>query len=268
MLYYYLFFGLFGLIINKINIPFDNGANIVGSKTTPKILEPYLNFLNISKTHNIDTNNFLSNILEDGYNAVFSTMKEGKFPLTIGGDHTVAISSIFAVNDFCNLCNKRLGIIWCDAHADFNTMETSLTKNIHGMPIAVLCGHTLPELKVGNILLPNQFAYYGVRDIDSLEFMRIQKYNMRILEGDRDIDKWLSNFDYIHISFDIDCLDPSITKCVNTPVDNGITNNEINNLFNKVKNSKKLCSMDIVEYNSDKDDNHNIIIDIIKNLFI
>ena len=56
-------------------------------------------------------------------------MREGRFPLTIGGDHTVAISSIFAINEFCNLRNKTLGVLWVDAHADFNTLETSPSKN-------------------------------------------------------------------------------------------------------------------------------------------
>jgi arginase len=264
MWYNYLFLGL---VVNTINIPFDNGANILGSKNTPKILEPHLNFLNIDKKININTNNFISNVLDDGYNAVFSTMKDGKFPLTIGGDHTVAISSIFAVNEFCNLCNKSLGILWCDAHADFNTMVTSPTKNIHGMPLAVLCGHTLPGLQISDLLSPNQFAYYGVRDIDSLEFMRMQEHNMCVLETERDIDEWLNNYDYIHISFDIDCLDPSVTDCVNTPVNNGKTSDEMKELFKKVKKSNKLCGLDVVEYNSGNDDDHSIIIDIIKTLF-
>lgn len=255
------------LVINTINIPFDNGANILGSKNSPKILEPYLKFLNIDEKININTNNFVSNVLEDGYQAVFKTMKDGRFPLTIGGDHTVAISSVFAVNEFCNLCNKSLGILWCDAHADFNTMVTSPTKNIHGMPVAVLCGHTLPTLKMSDLLMPEQFAYYGVRDVDSLEFIRMQEYDMKIIYDNKDIDEWLEQFDYIHVSFDIDCLDPSVTKCVNTPVNNGATSEEMKNLFTKVKKSDKLCSMDIVEYNSGNNNDHTEIIEIIKSIF-
>jgi len=258
---------LFGLVVNTINIPFDNGANKLGSKNTPKILESYFNFLNIDKKININTNNFIFNVLQDGYNEVFHTMREGRFPLTIGGDHTVAISSIFAINEFCNLCNKTLGILWVDAHADFNTMETSPSKNLHGMPISVLCGHTLPALKLSDILDPNQFAYYGVRDIDSLEFFRVQEYNMCILENANDITDWIDNFDYIHVSFDIDSLDPSITNCVNTPVQNGKTDEEIKNVFKLIKKSDKLCGLDVVEYNAANDSNHTIIVDIIKSLF-
>ena len=149
----------------------------------------------------------------------------------------------------------------------FNTMMTSPTKNIHGMPIAVLCGHTLPALQMSDFLSPNQFAYYGVRDIDSLEFIRMQEYNMCVLETKIDIDEWLENYDYVHISFDIDCLDPSVTNCVNTPVNNGKTSDEMKDLFKNIKKSKKLCAVDLVEYNSGNNDNHTVIIDILKTLF-
>ena len=144
-----------------------------------------------------------------------------------------------------------------------------MTKNIHGMPISVLCGHTLRTLQISEILLlPDQFAYYGVRDIDSLEFLRMQEYNMEILENNNEIDRWIKKFDCIHISFDIDCLDPSVTNCVNTPVKNGKTTNELKKLFNKIKETNKLCGLDIVEYNPNNDSDHSIIIEIIKYLFL
>ena len=255
------------LVINTINIPFDNGANKIGSRNSPKVLTKYLDFLNISKTYDIETNNFITNILSDGYNAVFKTLSDGKVPVVLGGDHTVAISSVFASNDYCNLCNKKLGVVWCDAHADFNTIETSITKNIHGMPIAVLCGHTLESLVMGKILDTDQFGYYGVRDVDSLELLRMQEYDMKIFDNVDDIDNWIKQFDYIHVSFDIDCLDPSVTNCVNTPVPNGITKEQLKEVFRKIKKSRKLCALDIVEYNSDKGDDHSIVVDIVKELF-
>ena len=67
-----------------------------------------------------------------------------------------------------------LGVIWCDAHADFNTVETSPSGNLHGMPVSVLCGHTLPSLKFGKSIDTGRFAYYGLRDLDSKEFLRFQ----------------------------------------------------------------------------------------------
>ena len=89
----------------------------------------------------------------------------------------------------------------------------------------------LPSLKMSDLLLPNQFAYFGVRDIDSLEFIRMQEYNMNIIDSEKEINNWLNEFDYIHVSFDIDCLDPSITDCVNTPVNNGKSSNHRNESF-------------------------------------
>lgn len=264
---FWLYLNVITLLINTISIPYDNGANILGSKNAPKALIPYLNFLNIDKKLDINCNNHLTNVLGDGFLGVWSTLNENKFPLVIGGDHTVAIPSVYAVNEYCNMNSYKLGVLWCDAHADFNTMETSPSKNLHGMPVAILSGHTLPALSFGNPLSTSQFGYYGVRDIDSLEFMRFQEYNMKILDNDYDIDDWLTRFDKIHVSFDIDCLDPTVTSCVNTPVKNGKSIEEMQKLFNKVKESNKLISLDIVEYNSDKGENHTIIMDIVKELF-
>ena len=257
---------LYGIIYNVINIPFDNGANILGSKCSPKILEPYLNFLNIDKKFNINTDNFISNIINDGYNSVLKTLHENKIPITIGGDHTVSISSVSASNHYCNIINRTMGVLWCDAHADFNTIHTSPTKNIHGMPVSILCGHTLENLQMSDSLLPSQFLYYGIRDIDSMEFIRFQDYNMAILENNDDLYEWMNSYDYIHVSFDIDCLDPSVTKCVNTPVKNGKTVNELKDIFRKIKLSNKLCALDIVEYNPINNESPKFIVDIVQEL--
>lgn len=258
-----------GLVVNLINIPFDKGANKIGSCNSPKIFRPYLDFLEINKNINIDTNTFITNILEDGYNNILYTLKENIFPIIIGGDHTIAISSIYAANDYSIYQNKSLGVLWCDAHADFNTIYTSPSKNLHGMPVAVLCGHTLSNLKYGSDLRPNQFAYFGLRDIDCLELNRIQEYNMKVLEDEKELDQWIKNYECIHVSFDIDCLDPKVSKSVNTLVDNGKTSLQMKKVFNRIKISKKLISLDIVEYNNQNNDNKDIkkIISIIKKLF-
>ncbi len=258
----------FGLLINTINIPFDNGANRFGSKNSPQFLESYIdNTIKINKKIDINTNNYITLILSNAYKSIYKTFKNNTFPISIGGDHTISIASIAAANDYYSSLNKRVGILWCDAHADFNTVLTSTTKNIHGMPISVLCGHTLTNLKMGNTLYPFQFAYYGLRDIDSLEFDRIQKYNMCILENDFELSMWLNEFDYIYISFDIDCLDPSITKNVNTPVKNGKNIEQIIESFNIIKKSNKLCGLDIVEYNQIDNNKPTFITKILQSLF-
>ena len=89
---------------------------------------------------------------------------------------------------------------------------------------------------------------------------------MTILESQKEIDKWIEKQEAIHVSFDIDCLDPTVTNCVNTPVKNGKTAQEIKNIFKKIKESNKLISADLVEYNANKDSNHTVITDIMKSL--
>lgn len=257
------------LLIDTISMPFDKGANKFGSKNAPAAIIPHLDFLQIDEYKFIDTeDSHYTTIFENGYNSIVDTLSQNKFPLLIGGDHTIAISSIFASNEKCKSNNETLGILWCDAHADFNTVVTSQSKNLHGMPIAILCGHTLESLSNAPPLDCEQFAYYGLRDMDTLEFFRVQEHNMLVLEDEGEIDNWINMFDKIHISFDIDCLDPSVTKCVNTPVPNGKTVNEVKNVFNKVKASKKLMSLDIVEYNPEKEVNKkpDVIIDLIKEI--
>ena len=254
-------------MINRINIPFENGANIIGSKNTPNLLKDEFNFLCINKNIDINPNNFITNVLFEGYRQILLSFWDEKFPLTIGGDHTISVASIFAANEYCRWSHKKLGILWCDAHADFNTIETSITKNLHGMPISILCGHTLESLKLNEYLYPRQFAYFGLRDIDSLEFIRLQEHDMIILESESEIDKWIEEQDCIHVSFDIDCLDPSVTTCVNTPVPNGKSAEDMKSVFTKIKNSNKLISADLVEYNALNSTNHTIISDIMKSLF-
>ena len=255
------------LLVNTIKIPFDNGANIKGSEKAPDEIIKKLDFLNIDNEYDINVKQHMVSVFSDAFLKSWHTLNSDKFALTIGGDHTISVSSVSAANEFAKSNSEILGVLWCDAHADFNTIHTSESKNLHGMPVAVLCGHTLPILANGPPLDTSQFGYFGLRDIDSLEFYRFQEYNMRIIDTDREIDDWINMFDKIHVSFDIDCLDPSVTKSVNTPVNNGKNIEEMKNLFTKVKKSGKLMSMDIVEYNPDKGKDIDVVVDIVKTLF-
>tara|TARA_X000000368_G_scaffold418633_1_gene419114 strand:- start:2860 stop:3687 length:828 start_codon:yes stop_codon:yes gene_type:complete len=237
--------------VNVLNIPYDHGANILGSSKAYDILSPELNKLKIEKIYNIKTKNrHIRDILSDGFFSSREILNKNNKPLLIGGDHTIAISNIAAANEFCKINNERLGVIWFDAHADFNTIETSPSKNIHGTPISILCGHTLPALNMCfDAMDPFQFNYYGLRDYDTLEFFRIQENNMKILEDDIDLHNVLCIYDKIHISFDLDCLDPLIFDKVNTKVNNGLQIQNVLNSLKLIKESNKLLSMDIVEYN-------------------
>ncbi len=255
-----------GFLINTINIPFDNGANILGSKNAPAKLSNSLNFLEINKKVDINCQQILSAVLFEGYREVKKSLEDNKFPIIVGGDHTIAACSVAASNEFSLKNNETLGVLWCDAHADFNTILTSSSKNLHGMPVAILCGHTLQAISNGPFLTPSQFGFYGTRDIDCLELLRFQQYNMNILE-EQDIDDWLLLFDKVHVSFDLDCIDPCIFNSVNTPVENGKSKIQMKHVFKKIKNSKKLQSLDIVEYNPDKGDEKDIVEELIKELF-
>ena len=261
-------FFLLGFSINTVSIPYDNGANIQGSRFAPAVILKDLNKLPISSNLEINTNKIIKNFYKDAFFEVWNILKKKNIPLIIGGDHSVVIPGIFAVNEYINRFEKKkLGVIWIDAHADFNTMNSSPSKNIHGMPVSVLCHHTLPVLQMSQSLSPCQFAFFGVRDIDCLELERFQQHDMKILDTNEEVDEWINYFDKIHVSFDIDCLDPSEFNGVNTPVKNGKTIIELKNLFKKIKISKKLSSLDIVEYNPSINPNISIITDIVTELF-
>ncbi len=160
--------------------------------------------------------------------------------------------------------NEELGVLWFDAHADFNTMNTYPSCNIYGVPVSVLCGHTLNSLSYENFLKPSQFAYYGIRDIDALEFQRLQHYNMITLDNEYKLVEFINNFDKIHLTFDMDCIGIELVKCVNTPVKNGPSFENIKNMLSLIKKSKKLMSMDLVEYNPEKGNDLKLVDTIIE----
>jgi len=256
--------------INIFSFPFDSGSNFKGSALAPDSIVPKLNFLNIKNKYKvgiINTRNQVRKNLYNGYLLLSNLLNINEIALNIGGDHTIAIPTIFASNDFCIKNNETLGVLWCDAHADFNTMYTSETKNLHGMPVAVLCGHTLNFLQYSkNILNPSQFAYYGLRDIDFSEYERCKHYKMKALQNIDIIKQWISKYDRIHLSFDLDSIDPNVFYAVNTPVDYGLNKQDVIDLFKLLKNSNKLISIDIVEYNPIIKNDDQFIIDILSEL--
>lgn len=262
MISYYLL--SLSFIVNIVNIPFENGANIRGSSKAFEEVKNDLTFLNIGKIHDIECENVhVRQVLSSGYQKVEEVLNKNEFPLTFGGDHTISISSISACNDYCKRKNLKLGIVWFDAHADFNTIETSPSGNLHGVPVSVLCGHTLKFISLTEPLDTEQFCYHGVRDFDSQEFIRFQEYNMTIAYNTRDFLDFINNFDRIHISFDLDCLDPSFMHCVNTKIPNGLMLKDVIEKLILIKDSGKLISMDIVEYNPIFGDNTHILIKLI-----
>jgi arginase len=186
-------------------------------------------------------------------------IENGQFPLFLGGDHSIAIGTIGAVT-----ASKPAGIIWVDAHGDFNIPETSPNGNIHGMPVSVLLGYGLQNLvdvgRRGPKIHPNQIVYIGTRDLDFDERNMLKASGIKIFTM-REIDErgigavvnnaleHLSPFQSIHLSIDMDAIDPLTAPGVGTPAPGGLTYREAHLLMEMLHESQLVHSMDIVEIN-------------------
>lgn len=232
-----------------VSVPYDAGANRRGSALAPERIVPQLG---IRDHATVRVDRPLTVVLDQLSTHVFDAQQSRTVPIVVGGDHTIACATVSASHRSCLRDNATLGVLWCDAHADFNTMHTSPTKNLHGVPVAVLCGHTLPMLRTGSpALATDQFAFYGVRDVDDLESERMRAHSMRTLQSPSEVETWLRTVDAVHVSFDVDCLDLERTSslAVNTPVPGGPTVDELSEVFRAVRDSRKLVCADVVEVN-------------------
>lgn len=180
-------------------------------------------------------------------------------PVFIGGDHSISIGSIGGVTH-----DAPAGLVWVDAHGDFNTMQTSRTGNVHGMSLAVVTGSGLPELvnigRPGAKIDSVNVVLIGVRSLEEQERMLLKKSGIRIYTM-REIDERginrvvdealevLRGLDRIHVSLDVDCLDPMTAPGLGTPEPGGLTYREAHLMMEIIADSKRLSSMDIVEIN-------------------
>lgn len=186
----------------------------------------------------------------DGYKVVNNGLKKGLFNVNFGGDHSIAVSTIQPMLDHYK---NDLLVIWIDAHADINTYEKSFTKNIHGMPLASLTG-LMPHwyrIKTPRFILPTQnLLYIGIRDLDPFEEIIIKKKQISYFNSfDKSVIETINNnpAKYIHISCDIDGLDPQLTPSTGTAVKNGLTVKNVIKIINTSKS--RLVSFDLVEFN-------------------
>ncbi len=185
-------------------------------------------------------------------------------PICIGGDHSMALGSITGIASHCRKNNQTLGVIWLDAHADANTEETTPSGNIHGMVVAAALGLGHATLTgIGGLqpkLDPRHFAIIGVRSIDAAEKNCIHQLGVPVYTM-TDIDrkgmdavmtealKCLDSVDHIHVSFDLDCVDPSVAAGVGTPESGGLTYREAHLCMETIAYRRGLNSMDVVELN-------------------
>lgn len=201
---------------------------------------------------------------------VLQSLENYSFPLVIGGDHSLALGSLAGSSHFYG---ENLAVIWIDAHGDINTVETSPTGNIHGMPLAASMGvgyEKLTSIFFDKIKVkPENVFIVGCRDLDEGEIDLIEKYDINVWNIDdiqnRGIDVITNelldtlkskNIQNIHLSYDIDCLDPEYVPGTGTPVHNGLTFEESKKLLECIFSTSLVKSMDFVEYNPDLDENN------------
>jgi arginase len=191
---------------------------------------------------------------------VTSCVERGQIPLVLGGDHSLSIGSVSG-----SARARSLGLIWIDAHADFNTAETTPSGNIHGMSVAALtgCGHSRLTRLAGRVpaVRPEQVALVGVRDLDPQERAALRDsgiYVATMHEIDRRgmatvIDEALGRVtdgtDGLHLSFDLDVVDPREAPGVGTPVSGGISRREAHLAMEILAQSGQIRSLDLVEVN-------------------
>jgi len=199
-------------------------------------------------------------------------LEAGATPLALGGDHSIAIGSLAAQALFHRRRGLPVGLVWIDAHADMNTPETSPTGNIHGMPLAVSLGEGVREL-VGlagdrPALDPRHVSIVGARDVDPGERERIRRLGVRVYTMsevdergiaacmDEAVARALDGTAGVHLSFDLDGVDPQFAPGVGTPVAGGLTYREAHLACEKVAQTGRLLGMDLVELNPVLDTNN------------
>ena len=219
------------------------------------------------------------------HDAVYGNLAVARMPILVGGDHSLAIGSIGAVARHCREQGKPLRVLWLDAHADFNTPELTPSGNLHGMPVACLCGFGPDALTriagTAPILQPAQIRQVGVRSVDDAEkrFLRevgITVYDMRCIDeiGMRQtIARALQGVDaqtHLHVSLDVDFLDPEIAQGVGTPVRGGPTYRESQLCMEMIADTGRLASLDIAELNPALDHRNataGLAVDLVESLF-
>ena len=189
----------------------------------------------------------------------------GAFPLVLGGDHSVALGSLAGMGAFAKKNKKKLGVLYVDAHGDFNTPETTPTGNIHGECLAASCGYGLPELTnlyyEGTKVDPKNVCFVGCRDLDPGEKEVMRQAGVTVFTMS-DIDRYgfsailkkvivffKSRVDIVHVSFDMDVLDPMFAPGTGIPLPAGLSNREALLLMEEMAETKMVRSAEIVEVN-------------------
>ena len=219
------------------------------------------------------------------HDAVYAELSSSRMPILLGGDHCLAIGSISAVSRHCREEGLKLRVLWLDAHADFNTSVLTPSGNIHGMPVACLCGRGPEQLIEMAGAVPavrsSELWQIGIRSVDEGEKRLVHEAGHEVLDM-RYIDEMgmrqalasalegVGKDTHLHVSFDVDFLDPQIAPGVPTTVPGGPTYREAQLCMEMIADTKRMCSLDIMELNP-VFDVHNrtaeVAIDLVASLF-
>jgi arginase len=292
--------------ISLIGAPTDIGAGSRGASMGPEALR-VANIAPILESHGLEVqdrgnlsgpnNPWLPPV--DGYRhlqevaawntslheAVHAELQLGRLPIVLGGDHCLGIGSISAVARYCRENGKKLRVLWLDAHADFNTNTLTPSGNIHGMPVACLCGHGPKELiEIGGqvpAISPKWVRQIGIRSVDEGEKRFVHEQDLEVFDM-RYIDEMgmraamelaLALIDvntHLHVSFDVDFLDPDIAPGVGTTVRGGPSYREAQLCMEMIADTGRLGSLDVMELNPALDERNRtaeVAVDLIESLF-
>lgn len=232
----------------------DHGDFAIKTQEEQKVKDPHVKYLpEISRVLNVLARK------------VSSVVHHNHFPLVLGGDHSIAIGTISGIAAEARRRRKKVGVFWIDAHGDFNTPESSPSGNIHGMPLAVCVGMGHRKLRsIGGLFRkvdPNNVAIIGLRNLDRIERENIMKAGVKLYTME-EIDKFgvhrimkkalqhvAKDVDYLHVSFDLDSVDPVYAPGVGTPVKGGLDYREAHLIMEMLAESGKMTSLEIVEVN-------------------
>jgi arginase len=219
------------------------------------------------------------------YGAVYRELAADRLPILLGGDHSLSIGSIAAVARRCRETERRLRVIWLDAHADFNTRELSPSGSLHGMPVACLCGYGPKELTdiggAARAIEPHWVRQLGIRSVDPGERRFIHDQELAVFDM-RYIDEMgvrsamrialedLEPDTHLHVSFDVDFLDPEIAPGVGTTLAGGMSYREAQLCMEMIADSGLMRSLDIMELNPALDVRNKtaaLAVDLVESLF-
>jgi arginase len=219
------------------------------------------------------------------HDAVYRELREHRLPILLGGDHSLSIGSISAVARHCRDTKRPLRVLWLDAHADFNTRELSPSGSLHGMPVSCLCGFGPRELlQIGGVspaISPSWVRQVGIRSVDTGERRFVHEQDLEVFDM-RCIDEMgvrkvmelalqdMAAETHLHVSFDVDFLDPEIAPGVGTTVAGGLSYREAQLCMEMLADTGRVASLDIMELNPALDVRNKtavLAVDLVESLF-